>query len=62
MIMYFISYFFDASAGPDSSFDPVVARNSEVLDSNPGRVGCLALGWYIYCAINCSKSFNKSRS
>ena len=27
-------------AGPDGSFGPVVARNAEVLGSNPGRVGC----------------------
>ena len=31
-------------AGPDGSFGPVVARNSEVSGSNPGWVGCLSLG------------------
>ena len=28
-------------AGPDGSFGTVVARNSEVLVSNPGPVGCV---------------------
>ena len=29
-------------AGPDGSSGPVVARHSQVLGSNPGRVGCLS--------------------
>ena len=29
-------------AGSDGSFNPAVARNSELLGSNPGRVGCLS--------------------
>ena len=38
-------------AGSNDSFGPVVARNSEVLDSSPGRL-C------IYSALNCSKTWS----
>ena len=40
----------DLLAGPDGSFIPVVAQNSEVLGSNPDRVGCLTSGLCIYSA------------
>ena len=41
---------------PDGSFGPVVARNSEVLGSNRGRVGCLSSGLCIYSVPNCSNA------
>ena len=37
-------------AGPDDSFDPVDVRNSEVLFSNPGLVGCVSSRLCIYSA------------
>ena len=40
-------------ADADGSFDPVVARNSEVLGSNPGQVGYLSSRLCI--CIQCSK-------
>ena len=40
-------------ADPDGSFDAVVAQNSEVLGSNPGRFGYLSSGLCIYIAPNC---------
>ena len=57
--------------GPDGSFDPFVARKSEILGSNPGRVGYLSSRLYVCSAANCSKdwsvqcclwSFDKSSS
>ena len=42
-------------AGPDDSFGPVVARNSEVLVSNPGHTGCVSSKLCIYSAPNSSK-------
>ena len=43
-------------AGPDGSFDPVVAQNSEVLGSSPGRFRCLSSGLCICSDPNCSKA------
>ena len=43
---------------PDGSFGPVVARNSEVLVSNPGRVRCVSSRLCIYSAPNCSKAWS----
>ena len=40
---------------PIGSFSPVLARNSEVLGSNPDWVGYLSLGLCKYSALNCSK-------
>ena len=45
-------------ASPDGSFGPVVARNAEVLGSNPGRVGCSSSSLCIYIAPNCSKAWS----
>ena len=39
-------------ASPEGSLDPVVARNSEVLSPNTGRVGCLSSRLCIYSAPN----------
>ena len=41
--LYIVAWLFYMSrlANPDGSFGPFVARNSEVLGSNPSRVGCL---------------------
>ena len=41
---------------PDASIDPLVAQNSKVLGSNPGRVECLSSRLYIYNALNCSNA------
>ena len=46
----------DNGTGPDGSFDPVVARNSEVLASNSDRFVCLSTRLCIYSAPNCSKA------
>ena len=35
-----ISFFVFEMGRPDGPFDPAVARSSELLGSNPGRVGC----------------------
>ena len=45
-------------AGPDGSSGPLVARNSEVLGSNPGWVGCLSSRLCIYSGPNCSKAWS----
>ena len=42
-------------ADPDDFLRPVETRNSEVLSSNPGRVGYLS-SW-LYLIVQCSKLF-----
>ena len=43
-------------AGLDCSFGPVVARNAEVLGSNPGRVGCSSSSLCIYTVLQTVQS------
>ena len=44
-----------SNASSYDSFNPLVARNSDVLGSNPGQVGYLSSRLCIYSAPNCSK-------
>ena len=46
---------FTQHQGPDGSFGPVWARNSEFLGSNPGRVGCFHQ--VVHTGLQCSKLF-----
>ena len=46
---------FTQHQGTDGSFDPVWARNSEFLGSNPGRVGCFHQ--VVHTGLQCSKLF-----
>ena len=48
-------YIAHTQAGLVGSFESVVAQDSEVLGSNPGRVSCLSSRLCIYSATNCSK-------
>ena len=44
--VYYADYFscYSTHGRPQCSFDPVMARNSKVLDSNSVRVGCMLRG------------------
>ena len=49
---------YNALADPDDSFNRVVARSSEVLSSNRGRVGCLSSRLCLYSVPNSSNAWH----